>query len=172
MSLYCHKNSIGNFYKRRGIIKKTEGQRQQRLKIKDQEARRRQGDFMSYQRKENTPRRKCAPSTPSWLPEERHTAQAGALVSEHWGQALWGPCWHCGCPAQREAVCTGAGWRGARTPRKCCCCSSRKPFVKSKRALPMLEDYPLQFPELGVRSAASMTCRSMQGVSAVGRGTG
>lgn len=34
MSLYCHKNSIGNFYKRRGIIKKTEGQRQQRLKIK------------------------------------------------------------------------------------------------------------------------------------------
>lgn len=61
MSLYCHKNSIGNFYKRRGIIKKTEGQRQQRLKIKDREARRRRGDFMSYERKENTPSRKCAP---------------------------------------------------------------------------------------------------------------
>lgn len=104
MSLYCHKNSIGNFYKRRGIIKKTEGQRQQRLKIKDQGAGAGGGDFMSYRRKENAAQKMC-PGHPSRLPEERRAVQAGALVPEA-GDRHWGPLplrLH-GCPAQREAV--------------------------------------------------------------------
>lgn len=96
MSLYCHKNSIGNFYKRRGIIKKTEGQRQQRLKIKDQEAGRRRGRFYELPKKgkrgpENVPRahhpgclRRGAPCRLGHWPLKRGTGTGGPCPPGQW----------------------------------------------------------------------------------------
>lgn len=91
--------------------------------------------------------------------------QAGALVPEA-GHRHWGP-----LPTGSVTVllsvrlCTGAGWRGAQTPREARCRS-----VQGRRALARLEsvywgqDRPLQCPELG----GGGICRSMQRVWAVG----